>query len=116
MNFPVGVNPRLKVLAVMAFNYFGLYWVSIDQFSSKLKSRISSIGGKNDHCDNQPDLQLLRSSSPVHYRYKALSHLRHALSAVKLHYPNNNSLASSPSTHSIEGTSDNHAEMWVFGP
>ncbi|VDK37204.1 unnamed protein product [Taenia asiatica] len=74
-------------------------------------SPISSIGGKNDHCDDQSNSQLPCSSSPVHCRYKAIPHLRRALSAVKLHHSNNDSLTSSPSTHSLEANSRNHTEI-----
>ncbi|KAL5110795.1 Serine/threonine-protein kinase greatwall [Taenia crassiceps] len=74
-------------------------------------SPISSIGGKNDHYDDQLGSQLPRSSSPIHCRYKAPSNLRRAFSAVKLHWPSNNVLASFPSAHSLEAASDNHAEI-----
>ncbi|KAH9282377.1 Serine/threonine-protein kinase greatwall [Echinococcus granulosus] len=76
---------------------------------------ISSIGGRDDHYDAQLDSRLPRSSSPVHCHYVALPRLRRALSAVKLHYPSNNSLASSSSTHSLGAAPDNHSEVTEEG-
>ncbi|EUB59748.1 Microtubule-associated serine/threonine-protein kinase-like protein [Echinococcus granulosus] len=78
-------------------------------------SQISSIGGRDDHYDAQLDSRLPRSSSPVHCHYVALPRLRRALSAVKLHYPSNNSLASSSSTHSLGAAPDNHSEVTEEG-
>ncbi|CDS39576.1 serine:threonine protein kinase greatwall [Echinococcus multilocularis] len=88
---------------------------ALNPFLSKLKSQISSIGGRDDHYDDQLGSRLPRSSSPVHCHYMALPRLRRALSAVKLHCPSDNSLASSSSTHSHGAAPGNHSEVTEEG-